>query len=95
MIKMSLEQKPFTKYNLDEISDKPDTFTIRLNKDERSILNECKSIIEQPKDSTALKTLALIGYKCITSEETKYIINVLFKNKRNNDRLGIAEFELK
>lgn len=72
---------------------KRDIVPVALNPEEREILDACKLLIEQSKDSTALKTLAFIGAKVIHSSETKYIIEVLFKNKRNNKRLGIAEFE--
>ena len=91
---MGIEKKPFVNYTLDEdLKEKPDIFTIRLNKEERLFLNEQKRILEQPKDSTALKTLALIGAKVIHEEKIAYIIDTLFKNKKNNARLGIAEFE--
>jgi len=85
---MTIEKEPFRKYNLDDEKEKPDTFTIRLNMEERGLLNQCKGLIEQSKDSTALKTLAWIGAKVIHEEKTKYIIDTLFKNKRNNERTG-------
>lgn len=86
---MGIEKKPFVNYTLDEdLKEKPDIFTIRLNKEERLFLNEQKRILEQPKDSTALKTLALIGAKVIHEEKIAYIIDTLFKNKKNNERSG-------
>jgi len=86
---VGIEKKPFVNYTLDEdLKEKPDIFTIRLNKEERLFLNEQKRILEQPKDSTALKTLALIGAKVIHEEKIAYIIDTLFKNKKNNERSG-------
>lgn len=91
---MTLEREPFVPYTLEEDkSKKRDIFTISLNMDERELLNQCKLVLEQPKDSTALKTLAWIGAKVIHEEKIAYILGTLFKNKRNNKRLGIMEFE--
>lgn len=87
---MSLEQKPFTRYNEEK---KVDSFSVRLNDEERTILNNCKKLIEQPKDSTALKTLAWLGAKTLHEDKTKYLLETVFKNKRKNYRIGITEFE--
>ena len=87
---MPIKQEPFTRYNEEK---KNDTFTIWLNKEERELLEESKKILEQPKDSTALKTLAWIGAKTIGTEKTSYILGVVFDNKRKNKRLGIIDFE--
>lgn len=89
---MGLEQKPFVRYNEKK---KEETFTVKLSKDgsERELLNKCKKVIEQKKDSTALKTLAWIGAKVLLEEKTKYIIETLFLNKRKNKRNGILEFD--
>lgn len=70
-----------------------DVFSVKINKEERLLLDKCKMVIEQPKDSTALKTLAWIGSKVILEEKTNYIISTLFKNKRNNERNNIHDFD--
>lgn len=88
---MGLNKEPFRKYNLEEKS--RDNFTCSLNKEERGILEASKKILEQPKDSTALKTLAWIGAKVIQEPKTAYILQAVFKNKLNNERVGIADFE--
>ena len=77
----------------EERSETKDTFTIRLNKEERIQLNADKAIIEQAKDSTAMKQLASIGSKVIHEPKIAELLATLFKNKRNNKRSGIAEFE--
>lgn len=84
---MVLEKVPFVRYNEEK---KQDCFPVYLNEEERTILNACKKVLEQPKDSTALKQLAWIGAKHIEGPETRYIIETLFKNKRKNQRLGIT-----
>lgn len=39
-----------------------DTVTVRLNLDERAIIEDAKKFLAVDRDSTALKELALIGY---------------------------------
>jgi len=87
---MVLKQKPFVRYHETKVRD---TFTISLNDEEREIFNKCKNILEQNKDSTALKSLAWIGANVIQDKNINYILGLLFKNKRNNKRIGIADFE--
>jgi hypothetical protein len=86
-----IQKKPFRSYSLEEQQDKP--ISVKLNTEERTLLDECKVIIEQTKDSTALKTLAWIGAKVIREEKQVYILATIFKNKRKNERLGIVDFE--
>ena len=87
---MVLEKKPFRIYSEDP---KRDTISVSLNPSEREILDRSKALIEQPKDSTALKQLAWIAAKAIHREEMSYLINTLFKNRKKNRRMGIVEFE--
>ena len=68
---MSIEQTPFRRYNTSE--DRPDIFTIRLNKLEREQLNKAKIILEQPKDSTTIKLLTLIGYYVLQDNLTGHL----------------------
>jgi len=86
---MSLEQVPFRKYNVGE--KKTDSFTVWLNPEERKILDNAKRLLEQPKDSTALKTLARLGAKLLGDDKTVFILDTVFKNKRNNKRTGLEE----
>lgn len=85
-----IEQKPFTRYNEEK---RIDSFTIRFNEEERRYFEEAKKIIEQKKDSTALKQLAWIGAKVIHEKKIKYLLATLFKNKKNNERNNIIDFE--
>lgn len=90
---MKSDKEPFTKYNLDEEKKRIDSFSIRLNKEERELLNKAKILIEQSKDSTALKQLAWIGAKVIHEEKIAHLLGVVFRNKRNNKRLNIVDFD--
>jgi hypothetical protein len=85
-----VSQEPFVRYHEEK---KQDCFPVYLNAEERALLDKCKRIIEQPKDSTALKQLAWIGANLIEGQPTKYIVETLFKNKRKNERLGIPIVE--
>ena len=86
--------KPFEKKHLEEEGKSQDVITIKLNPEQRKMLEEAKRILEQEKDSTAFKQLAYIGFRSITSQEIKPILETIFANKRRNKRLGIVEFEL-
>lgn len=83
----------FTKYHLDEENKSVDSFTVKFNKEERKQHDEDKKIINQAKDSTAIKQLAALGSKVIHSPETLEVLNIVLENKRKNKRLGIVEFE--
>ena len=88
-----MAEHPFRKMNLEEDSQEPDTFTIRLNSDERIQLEADKKLIEQTKDSTALKQLARVGSIVLHSKKEAAILDVVLGNKRRNKRLGIADFD--
>jgi hypothetical protein len=90
---MPIEREPFRKYNLTK--EKDDKFTVKLGKDfSREMLEKAKTILEQERDSTTMKQLAMIGYaKVILDPETHALLGVLFKNKRTNRRNGIVTFD--
>jgi hypothetical protein len=90
---VSLKKQPFRLY--DEEGSKEDKFTVKLGKDfSREMLDKSKSILEQERDSTTMKQLALIGYtKVILCPETQALLAIVFKNKRNNKRQGIVTFD--
>ena len=92
---MKLEQKPFVPYKLEEEKkdEKRETFTVSINKEERLRLNEDKKILQQTKDSTAIKQLAELGHNVLHSDLTGKSLRVVLDNKRRNKRLGIVDFE--
>ena len=89
---MSIEQKPFIRYNEEK---KDDSFAVKLSKDgtERRLLEDCKKILQQPKDSTALKQLAWIGAEVILDQKVRRLLEAVTGNKRKNTRLGIHDFD--
>jgi hypothetical protein len=90
-----IEKKPFVRYTEGE-KPKQDSLTIWLNEAERKELEYCKGLLNQPKDSTALKQLAHLGYlKLIGDTQTRWILGQVTKNVNNNKRLGIPMEPLK
>jgi len=87
-----IKKKPFVKYNLE--NSKEAVITVKLNEAQVIWLNEMKKVLEQPKDSTALKQLALIGSKVLLEPKTSEILGVIYANKRKNKRLGIVEYDV-
>lgn len=87
------DTEPFKQKYLAEEGKTKDVITIWLNSEERQLLEEAKQILEQEKDSTALKQLALLGFKTLRQPENEYLLGVVFSNKRKNKRLGIGTFE--
>lgn len=77
---MPIEKTPFRKYNLD---DEPgDTFTIRLNKEERKALNTLRSIFDVNSDSKAMKLGALVGLNVLQHTFGYELVKYLFKKER-------------
>ena len=88
---MSIERKPFRAYNEERSSD---TFTVKLSSAERAMFEEFKKVLQQEKDSTALKQLAWIGAKVLLRPETAEILGVVLNNYRKNKRVGIVKYEV-
>jgi len=82
-----------TRFQRKDLEKTAEVITVKLNKEEREQLDEMKLVLEQPKDSTALKQLSSIGAKVLLSDQTQYLLQTVFKNKRKNRRLGITDFD--
>ena len=87
---MTIKQEPFRKYHLEK---QVDSFTIRMNVEERAEFEKNKYLLQQDKDSTALKQLAEIGAKVLQEEKLKQILELVMNNYRKNKRLGIVNFD--
>jgi len=87
---MVIEQKPFVRYHGKK---QADTFTVKLNVEERARLEELKKVLQQEKDSTALKQLAEIGAEVLLSSQTQCVLLKVLNNYRRNKRLGIVTFD--
>lgn len=89
-----IEKEKFVNYTVGEKKSK-DIFTVRLGDDfSRESLELGKKILEQERDSTAIKQLATIGLaNVIHDAKTKALLAIVFKNKRNNKRQGIVTYD--
>jgi hypothetical protein len=88
VIKITIKRQPFRKYNLEDCNS--DIVNVRLNPQERAIFLECKVLLQQPKDSTTLKMLALIGAENVLRDASlRLFISLFFKNRKNNDIQGV------
>jgi len=94
---MNLEKKPFIPYKLEEEKDKDDiTFTVRITKTDKDWFEEAKKIILQPKNSTALKQLAKIGFSYVLQDQKlRDVLDEVVNNYRRNSRIGITDSEYK
>jgi hypothetical protein len=81
-------QHPFNRTTLGE-KPKLDTFTVRLNEDERKLLNQAKKDLDIKADSTALKELGWIGLNVLHRTFGKKNLRYLFKK----DRQRLSDFE--
>lgn len=94
---MALKKHSFVSYKTEEerAKQKGKVFTIRLNAEEIKRLEQDAYILEQEKPGTTLKILAEIGHQVLHDRKTGAIIQTVFKNKRNNRRLGVEFVEPK
>lgn len=74
--------------------DKGKVFTIRLNAEELDNLKQAQNILQQEKDSTAVKQLAMFGLYVLHDRSNAYILKVLKDNIRKNKRIGIDKVDL-
>jgi len=93
---MPLDKQPFVNYKLQEEKDKEKgkIFTIRLNEEELKNLRTAQRILQQEKESTTVKQLAMFGMYVLHDRSTAYILDVLNNNIRKNKRIGIQEVDI-
>lgn len=84
-----------TPFRRQTLGDEPklDTFTVRLNAEERIELNWAKKMLHQTKDSTALKQLAWLGTIVLHDNLMGGIARQIMENIRRNQRTGVGEEE--
>ena len=85
-----------TRTEEERAKDKGQTLGVWFNIQELEELNEFAEFLQQEKPSTLIKQLMFIGMSNLKGD--KKIIQIrdtLFKNVKNNKRLGITQIELK
>ena len=98
---MSEELKPFedkwSSYravnNIKE--EKQDVISLKLNPEERLLLEKDKATLQQEKDGTAIKQMLEIARKVIHDTPEGLFFKTFLENLRRNKRLGIVEVEAK
>lgn len=86
-----IERKAFETLILDEerIGDRPDVFSVRLNKEERVWLDDIKADLNVAQDGKALKICALCGKNVLQGTFGRGFLRYLFKK----DRLRKDDFD--
>lgn len=83
---MPIEQEPFVKYHEKK---QADTFTCRMNPEERRMLEEIKETLNIKSDSKALKVSARVGLNVLLTSFSAPILKYL----TNKDRLRLEDFK--
>lgn len=73
-----------------KIEEEGEVIKLRLNKEERLMLDGIKKLIGQPKDGTALKQCLEIATTVVgTGTSTGTVLRILLGNRKRAARLGI------
>lgn len=88
---MAIEQKPFVPYKDQEERDKEKSkvITIRLNVEELRDLEKLATVLRQEKLGTTIKQLMRLGSHVLHDPQTRWLVDTLFINEKNNKRIGI------
>ncbi|GEM_PF-4623649 len=78
---MPITQKPFTPTRLEE--EREDVIAVRLNAEERALIEELKELLNIKQDSKALKMAALVGRNVLHGTFGPKFLKWLFKNERS------------
>ena len=84
-----IKKKPFRKYNLDEEGKKQDIVSVRLNPEERAILNKYKALFDVKSDGKMLKMGFIIGSNVLHRDFPPKILRYLIKG----DRIKLSDYE--
>ena len=82
-----------TRLEEERAKDKRENVSISMNKQDRLDLDRDKKVLEQTKDSTAIKQLIEIARIVLHDDKTGKIAQVIMGNRRRNKRLGVVDFE--
>jgi formamidopyrimidine-DNA glycosylase len=75
-----IEKKPFTRMHEKK---KHDTFTVRVNEEERLMIDSAKVLLDLESDSTTLKVLATVGLNVLNTTFSSKTLKYLTSAKRN------------
>tara|TARA_Y100000310_G_C20639552_1_gene793109 strand:+ start:45 stop:323 length:279 start_codon:yes stop_codon:yes gene_type:complete len=88
---MTLEKTPFQRYGLDDDPNykKQDVVTIRINANEREILNEFKRLFDVKSDGKMVKMGFIIGTNVLQRDFPPKILRYLMKG----DRVKLSDYK--
>jgi hypothetical protein len=78
---MAIIKPPFTRQTLEE-EKRPDTFTVRVNKEEREELEKWKKGLNCPFDSKVMKILSRVGWNVLHGDLGEEGMRYLFSLER-------------
>lgn len=85
-----------TRTEEERLSDKRELITLSINDKEKERIRSLRVTLQQEKDSTLLKQLALIGVAFVRNENPQELLALYVReNVRRNKRLGLLEVEQK
>lgn len=91
---MEVEKPPFTPTKLEsERDDNYRVISVKFNKDELAELNKAMVLLQQEKESTAIKQCMKLGFKVVLDQKNAMLLEILAGNLRRNERLGIVAVE--
>ncbi len=91
MISVAIERAGFQPYKEQEERDqeKSKVITLRLNRAELADLELLAVLLRQEKLGTTVKQLMKLGSHVLHDPQTRWLVDTLFINERNNKRQGI------
>jgi len=85
-----LDKKPFQNYTLDSDNKKrADIITLRLNDEERYLLEQDKKFLMMDRDGTVIKALISAGRKVLHDEKTIGFFRLFLKRKANKEEIDL------
>lgn len=85
---MPIVKEPFRKYHLDE-EGKQDIVSVRVNKEERDILNKFKALFDIKSDGKMLKMGFIVGTNVLHRDFPPKILRYLMRG----DRIKLSDYE--
>lgn len=86
---MAIVKKPFVKYNLDEENKKQDIVSVRLNQEERAILNKFKILFDVKSDGKMLKMGFIVGTNVLQRDFPPKVLRYIMKG----DRVKLSDYQ--
>ena len=84
---MVIEKKKFSLYNLD--GNKQDIITIRLNTEERELLNQDKKLLNMDRDGTTIKALIMAGRNVLHDPKIQPFFRIFLRIQRKGEEIDM------